>query len=156
WCDEVRRLCEAEVGSSADRTPGRNPVGDEPLVARLDAIATGLRLRRQLDGLVPDEATEASRREVVRRLNELQLLADGELAGLKPGTVCHREVAARVRNGLAETRVAIQNALTVLQLEPLHQALAIEGLRADLEWLSVVVARLDGEIPPPPMAWLDV
>ena len=54
------------------------------LTSRLDAIGAGLRLRRQLDGLGPDEPIESSRREVVRRLTELQLLAD--LAMTKPCT----------------------------------------------------------------------
>ena len=34
--------------------------------------------------------------------------------------------------------------------------MAIEGLRADLEWLSTLVARVDGETPHPITAWLDV
>jgi hypothetical protein len=126
------------------------------VTARLDAIASGLRLRRKLDGLVPDEANESSRREVVRWLFELQRQVNDEPAGLRPGTPMHREVAARVRSGLTSARVAAQNVLTVLQFEPLHQAMAIEGLRADLEWWSAVVARLDGDIAPPAAVWIDV
>ena len=45
---------------------------------------------------------------------------------------------------------------TGLRLGPLHQAMAIEGLRTDLEWLSTLVARLDQETPHPVTAWLDV
>ena len=50
----------------------------------------------------------------------------------------------------------VRTVLTVQRLGPLHQAMAIEGLRSDLEWLSMLVARVDGETPLPVSAWLDV
>jgi hypothetical protein len=156
WCDEARRLCEVQVESSWEIASRRGEGASALLTARLGAIATGLRLRRRLDGLVPDPPTETSRRDVVRRLVELQALCDPELAGLERGTPRHREIAAWLRDALAATRISVQNVLTVLQFEPLHQAMAIEGLRAELEWQSAVVARLDGESPPPLGVWLDV
>ncbi len=136
--------------------PRRGDGASATLADRLDAIGEGIRLRRRLDGLVPDEATESSRRAVVNRLVELQRAAGEELAGLRSGTARHREVATRAREWLGEARIAVRNALTVLQFEPLHQAMALEALRADLEWLSVVVARLDGEAPLAPTVWLDI
>jgi hypothetical protein len=145
WCEEARRLCDARETSDL-----------ESLSARLNAIDAGLRLRRQLDGLGPDDAIESSRREVVRRLTELQLLADAAMTGLAPGTPATHLVASRVKEGLTDARAAIRSALTGLRLGPLHQAMAIEGLRTDLEWLSTLVARLDGEAPHPVSAWLDV
>ena len=65
-------------------------------------------------------------------------------------------MAARAKEGLAEARAAVRTVLTVPRLGPLHQAMAIEGLRTDLEWLSMLVARVDGETPHPVSAWLDV
>ena len=75
---------------------------------------------------------------------------------MRPGTARHREVATRAKEWLVEARVAARNVLTVLQFEPLHEAMALEALRADLEWLSIVVARLDNEAPQAPAVWLDV
>ena len=124
-------------------------------MARLDAIASGMKIRRRLDAQESDAATERVRRDVVGRLAELQRRTVEDLAALPRGSARHREVAARVRQWLGEARVASQNMLTVLEFEPLHQAMAIEALRADLEWLGVAVARLDGEPPPAPGLWLD-
>jgi hypothetical protein len=145
WCDEAQQLREGPESSDL-----------ESLTRWLNAIDPGLRLRRQLDALGPDEATEASRRDVVRRLTELQLLTDNELANLKPGTPAHQLVAARAKEGLADARTAVQNVLGGLRLTPLQQALAFEGLRTDLEWLSTLVARLDQETTHRMTAWLDV
>jgi hypothetical protein len=156
WCEQARGLGGSVIGDAMGDGAPRAPGGAEALAARLDAIREGLRLRRRLDGLVPDEETESVRHQVVCRLIELERAAGEELAGLMPGTPRYREVAARVRDGLSEARVAAQNVLTVLQFEPLHQAMAIAGLRVDLEWWSLLVARLDGEVPPAPSAWLDV
>ncbi len=138
-------MCEARESSDL-----------ESLSAWLNAIDAGLLLRRQLDGLGPDETIESSRREVVRRLTELQLLAEAAMTGLQPGTPAVHLVAARVKEGQIEARAAVRSVLAGLRLGPLHQAMAIEGLRADLEWLSTLVARLDEETPPPVSTWLDV
>jgi hypothetical protein len=145
WCEDARRLCDARETSHL-----------ESLSAWLNAIDTGILLRRQLDGLGPDETIESSRREVVRGLTELQLLGAAAMTGLEPGTPAVHLVAARVKEGLLEARAAIRTVLTGLRLGPLHQAMAIEGLRADLEWLSTLVARLDEETPHPVSTWLDV
>ncbi|HKI20165.1 MAG TPA: ion transporter, partial [Isosphaeraceae bacterium] len=145
WCEQVQRLCEA---------PSNN--GSESLTARLQAIGQGLRLRRRLDGLTPDEPIVSSRLAVLRCLTVLQQLAAEELRSLDQGTPRRREVAARVKEWLFETRAAVRGVLNGLRFGPLHQALEIEGLRADLEWLSVGVARLDQEAPHPLTAWLDV
>jgi hypothetical protein len=145
WCEQVQRWCEAP---SSD--------GPESLTARLQAIGQGLRLRRRLDGLTPEEPTVSSRLAVLRCLTVLQQLAAEELGPLEQGTPRRREVATRVKQWLFETRAAIRGVLNGHRSGLLHQALEIEGLRADLEWLSVVVARLDQETPHPLTAWLDV
>ena len=145
WCEEARRLCDARETSDL-----------ESLSAWLNAIDAGLLLRRQLDGLGPDDAIESIRREVVRGLTKLQLLASAAMTGLQPGTPAVHLVAARVKEGMLEARAAIRTVLTGSRLGPLHQAMAIEGLRGDLEWLSTLVARLDGETPHPVSTWLDV
>jgi len=145
WCDQARRLCEDRESSGRDR-----------LAIRLDAVAAGLRLRRQLDVLGPDGPVESSRRGIVRRLTELQQLADLEMDALVPGTPPYNDVADRVKHGLEDVRVALRNVLTGIRPGPLPQAMAIEGLRTDLEWQSALVARLDRETPHPATAWLDV
>jgi hypothetical protein len=155
WCDEARGL-SGGAGSLGDGDAPRQAGASATLTARLDAIAEGIRLRRRLDGLVPDAETESWRRQVVCGLAELQRLAGEELAALRPGNARHREVAARVKDWLAEARVAARNVSTILQFEPLHEAMALEALRADLEWLSIVVARLDQEPPQAPAVWLDI
>ena len=139
WCDQARRSCE-EPGSS----------DLENLTRWLNAIDEGLRLRRQLDGLGPDETIESSRREVVRRLTELQLLADRR-DGEPEARHARRTSVSRhgSRRGWPRRGPPSGTSLTGLRLGPLHQAMAIEGLRADLEWLSTLVARLDGETPHP-------
>ena len=63
---------------------------------------------------------------------------------------------ARLKEWLFETWAAIRGVLNGHRLSPLHQALEIEGLRTDLEWLSVIVARLDQEATSPPTVWLEV
>jgi hypothetical protein len=149
WCDEARGLCD--VAASANGLLN----GRDLAMARLDAMAAGMKVRRHLDGLEPDAATEKARRVVVGRLAELERRTVDDLQDLQLGTARHREVAARARRWLGEARVAAQNILTVLEFEPLHQAMAIEALRTDLEWLGAVVARLDDESPPAPGVWLD-
>ena len=95
WCEAARGLCGATAGIPADGVARRGHGAFATLVERLDAIGEGIRLRRRLDGLVPDAATEPCRRAVVCRLAELQRTVGEELAGLRPGTSLHREVATR-------------------------------------------------------------
>ena len=78
------------------------------------------------------------------------------MEALAPGTPRYCDVADHAKDGLADLRVALRNVLTSVRLGPLHQAMAIEGLRTDLEWQSALVARLDRETPHPLTAWLDV
>ena len=156
WCNGTRRFSDAAaVSLETVDALGRDATRDL-LISRLDAIGEGIRLRRRLDGLVPDPETESGRHQVVCKLAELQHLAGEDLANLKPGNVRYREVATRAKEWLVEARVAARNVSTVLQLEPLHEAMALEALRADLEWLNIVVARLDREAPQSPAVWLDV
>jgi hypothetical protein len=145
WCDQSRKLCECPESLGPDR-----------LANWLDAVAAGLRLRRQLDVVGPDGPVESSRRHVVRGLTQLQQLAGSELGSLAAGTPCYDHVADHVKAGLADMRAALRSVLAPARPRPLHQAMALEGLRNELEWLSVLVARLDGETPHPPTAWLDV
>ena len=98
----------------------------------------------------------STRLAVLRCLTVLQQLAAEEFGSLDQGTPRRREVSARLKEWLFETRAAVRGVLNGHRLSPLHQALEIEGLRADLEWLSVIVARLDQEATSPPTAWLEV
>ena len=145
WCDETRLYGES-------RETGK-PVA---LTDRLDAIAEGIRLRRQLDGVGPGEPIESTRRALVRRLSELQVIAATEMGSLVAGNPGHSEVAVRAREWLMDVRASLRNLLTITRLNSLLQAMAIEGLRNELEWLSVVVARLDRETSHPLTAWLDI
>ena len=145
WCEQAHRVCE---------TPGNT--GTASLPSRLDAIAGGMRLRRQLDRVGPDQPLESSRRDLVRQLIELQVLAEGETVALVQGTSCYKEVAERVKDWLTESRASLRNVLSELRLGPLQQAMVMEGLRTDLEWLSALVSRLDGETASTVTAWLDV
>jgi hypothetical protein len=145
WCEQAQGWCEAP-----------ECIGPASLASRLDAIAAGLRLRRQLDLVGPDPPVESSRRELVRRLTELQLLTAHEMGALVQESSCHKEVADRVKDWLTEARAAVRNAHGSLRLGPLQQAMALEGLRTDLEWSSAILARLDGETAFPGTAWLDV
>jgi hypothetical protein len=122
----------------------------------LDAVTAGMRLRRRLDGHRHDESREASRRDLVRRLTELELQAAEAMGALVHGTSAFNEVHRRVKNWLAEIRASLRGVVCDLRLGALRQALAIEGLRSDLEWQSTVLARLDGEAAVPAAAWLDV
>ena len=110
WCEEARGLTGAGDPGPVDGHAQRVQDSSSALTARLDAIGEGIRLRRKLDGLVPDEESESGRREVVCLLAELQKLASEDLASLRPGTTRHREVATRVKEWLVEARVAARNA----------------------------------------------
>ena len=133
-------------------------------LARVPISGTCRAAQRHRRGIAP---SQAARRAGARRdnridpargralLTELQLLADRDMSSLEPGTPSHQLVAARAKEGLAD-RGGRSRGTHGPRLGPLHQAMAIEGLRTDLEWLSTLVARLDGETPHPVTAWLDV
>ncbi len=57
---------------------------------------------------------------------------------------------------LAEARITLRNLVSDHALDALARALAIDGLRTDLEWLGMLVTWLDRETPPGRMAALDV
>jgi hypothetical protein len=145
WCEQARLLCEAPKSAEPAR-----------LTRRLNAVAKGLRLRRQLDQQRPEEPLETSRRELVRRLTALELHTAGEMQVLPRGTSHQDEVAVRVKEWLSDVRSSVRSVVCDLRLGALRQGLATEGLRTDLEWLSALVARLDGEAAPSAAARLDV
>ncbi len=145
WCERARRLCEESAFTEL-----------ESLTNRLDGIAAGLLLRRQLDLLGPGEPNESARRAVLRALIELQLYADAEMASLIPGSPAHDLLARRSKDWLAEVRGTLRDLSTGASVDPLHQAMAIEGLRGELEWLGALVDRLERETPQPATAWIDV
>ena len=145
WCEQVQRLCEV---------PSRN--GPESLTARLEAIGEGLRLRRRLDGLTPDEPIVSSRLAVLRSLTVLQQLAAEEL-GLWTRVLL---AAAKSRPG-SRSGCSRRGPPSVTYRNGFRLSLCIRPWRSrgcEPIWngLSVLVARLDQETPNPPTAWLDV
>jgi hypothetical protein len=144
WCQRVQPLCADQCRDGA-----------ETLIARLDSIGAGFRLRRQLDGEIDDQQAEAARRAVVPVLTDLQARA-AEQIGPSVLSKLRKDVSARLRGWLGETRATIRGITTDVGKGPLPQAMAIESLHGDLEWLSGILARLDGEAPHPFTAWLDV
>ena len=74
----------------------------------------------------------------------------------EPGVGDRQVLAGRVKEWLSESRITLRNLLTDHTLDPLGRALAVEGLRTDLEWLSVLVARLDCDPPVSRTASLEV
>ena len=81
--------------------------GPECLANRLDAIAAGLRPAAAARRAGTDRSVESNRREVVRRLSELQQIADVALGALTPGRPCFSDVADHVRMGLADVRATL-------------------------------------------------
>jgi hypothetical protein len=145
WCEQARRLCEAHESS-----------GPESLPDRLDAIAAGLVFRRQLDLGAPDEPVESTRRDVLRWLSELQALTDAEMELHVPDKERHDLLVRRSRDWLDQVRSALRSVSSTASVGLLQQALAIEGLRNELEWHAALIHRLDGETPHPASAWIDV
>jgi hypothetical protein len=128
----------------------------ECIGAFLDAIGEGLRLRRRFDGIIADQKFAALRRSIMTRLVALQVLATEVQANLLPETPANREFSTRLKDWLTETDDALRNELARARSRPLDHAMVLEGLRADLEWFSTILAHLDGEKPPPLAALLDV
>jgi hypothetical protein len=145
WCERARRLGEAHTGSAA-----------ASLATRLDLVAGGLLLRRQLDSSWQSEDVEKTRRELLQVLTELQLGADSLMASLVCGTELHEVVARRSREWLDDVKAELRTVTSAAASDPMHQALAIEGLRNELEWHSAVIDRVDRETPDPATVWLDV
>ena len=139
-------------GASRAKKLGESPIDSRPesLASRLDLIGAGLILRRQLDAPVQSDEIENTRRELLCSLAELQQAADAQLTALVPGTERHELLARRSREWLAEIKSALRSISGAVGPDPLHKALAIEGLRSDLEWHSAIIDRLDHETPDPP------
>jgi hypothetical protein len=78
-------------------------------------------------------------------------LERGDLAGAR-----REAVAVRVKEWLTDTKVTLRNVVSDHQRSPLSRALAIEGLRSDVDWLSSLIARLDQERSPSRTAALEV
>lgn len=131
-------------------------VGPGHVSARLDAVDHGLRLRKKLDRRVLDVAGEAVRRRVADRLFALESAIDRESDSFEPGSRARGLIATRVRGWLGETRAAVRDLSTNTTEDPLVVALALEGLRSDLDWLSVLIARLDHEPPHSPALLIEV
>ena len=145
WFEQARRLSEAH-----------DNIGPKSLSDRLDSIAAGLRLRRQLDLSGPGDPAHSIRRELLQALAKLQLQADALMTSLAPGAERDDLIVGRTREWLDEVRATLRNIATGPSVDVLRQALAIEGLRTELEWHSSLIDRLDHETPHPASAWLDV
>ena len=145
WCEQARQLIE-----SGERGEG------EFLTLLLAHIDAGIRLRRPLDHRPPDAAPEGCRRAILRRLTKLRQAVGEVLDDRELGAGDRQLLAGRVKEWLLESRITLRNLLTDHTLDPLGRALAVEGLRTDLEWLSVLVARLDCDPPVSPTASLEV
>ncbi len=145
WCEQARRLCEAHQGA-----------GSETLSNRLDCIGAGFLLRRQLDPLGPGEATLSTRRAVLRDLAELQKLIEAELDSHPLEKACHELISAWSKDWLDKVRLALHKLTSTAAADSLPKALAIEGLRGEVEWQGALLDRLDRETSHPASAALDV
>jgi hypothetical protein len=144
WAERARALLEAEK---------RGEHSSLGLVISL--IEEGTRLRRGLDRVVAGGPPEASRQSVLRRLHGLRWTLLERLDGMGPSSEGQRTVARRVKDWLSESRFILRHLLTDSKLDRLARALAVEGMRCDLEWLSALIARLDREPMPSPTAALE-
>ncbi|HMF37173.1 MAG TPA: hypothetical protein VKF17_11055, partial [Isosphaeraceae bacterium] len=145
WCEQARQLIE----------PGERGEG-EFLARLLGHIDAGIRLRRPLDQRPPGAASEGCRRAILRRLTKLRQAVGEVLDDRELGVGDRQVLAGRVKEWLSQSRITLRNLLTDHTLDPLGRALGVEGLRADLEWLSVLVARLDRDPTPSRTAALEV
>jgi hypothetical protein len=144
WSERARALLEAEKRGDC------HSLG--LLIALIDE---GTRLRHALDRVVVDQQREASRSTILRLLHELRRTLLERLERMKPGSEGQRTVARRVKDWLSESRFILRNLLTDSKLDRLARALAVEGMRGDLEWQSALIARLDREPAPSPTAALE-
>jgi hypothetical protein len=92
----------------------------------------------------------------MRRLSELREAVVDAFDNLGPGSPGREVLAGRVKDWLAEAKVALRGLVTDHLLDPLCRALGVEGLRGDLDWYSAIIARLDHEPPPCRTAALEV
>ena len=149
WCEQARILFE-----HAERCED-NGQGDL-LIRLLVHIDAGIRLRRPLDSHQSDAASERHRRTILRRLAKLRQAVGDILEQRKLTAGDCQVLAARVKDWISEARNTLRDTLTDHTLDRLGRALAVEGLRYDLESLSVLVAWLDRDPPPSRTARLEV
>ena len=146
WCDRASELVER---SQRD--------GDDHLAGLLDHVEAGVRIRRLLDGQAPDAGLEpVAPRRRCDASSSCIMRSQRPWTGSRPTP---RRAGARrptSRNGSARRRAALRAIPTDPALDTLGRALAVEGLRGDLEWLSVLVSRLDREPPQRQTAYLEV
>lgn len=145
WREQADRLLDA-----ASERPRAG------LAQLLAHIGEGVRLRRPLDLLNPGGPTEACRRAIVRRLRALVQAVDHLLDQAGPERNEHTVLASQVENWLEDSRLALRKLLVDRHLTPLSRALGVEGMRGELDWLSSLVARLDGERAPSRIAHLEI
>ena len=145
WCEQARRLVD-----------GASQGNGEVLARVLGLIDAGIQLRRPLDRPLPETLTDARRRTLLRWIIRLRQAAEAILDA-QPLAPIERDLLARkVKYWLADSRSGLRNLMSDPRVDPLGRALAVEGLRADLEWLSGLVARLDHEQAASPGAVLEV
>jgi hypothetical protein len=109
-----------------------------------------------MDPLPPDNPAAPTRRAIARALEELKHSFEEALPPPEPGTPAMTALSRQVREWLVEARISLQQIVTGSTLDPLGRALAVEGLRGDVEWLSALISRLDREPPPLATAYLEV
>ena len=151
WCEQARDLVE-----QAERGEGKGEGEGHVLARLLDLIDAGIRLRRPLDQQPPDAASEASRRAILRCLVHLRQAVGDILDHRELGAGDRLVLAGRVKDWQSESRITLRDLSTDHTLDRLGRALAVEGLRYDLEWLGVLVAWLDRDPPPSRTARLEV
>ncbi|WP_165228910.1 ion transporter [Aquisphaera insulae] len=160
WTDRAHALVEAAEGGD----------GLTLLHRRLDLLGEGFRLRQATDAkgesAGPGPGEEQARESALRALILLQRAvleqvdaeiarspdvepdpfhAEGEDDGRAEPATARAIVAARVKEWLPLGKAALRSLVADHQVRRMGRALAVHGMRGDLEWLSDVVARLDGE-----------
>ncbi len=128
-------------------SPSANPWRDGAglFAARIEAIDDGLRLRRRLDRFTGETPEAACRLAVAERLTWIEEQVDQHAFTQETEREERSLLANRVRGWLGEAKAAVRALAGNSALDPLAAALALEGLRGDLEWFSRIIARLDRE-----------
>ena len=137
------------AGAGAGREEGERD-GAERSSACSTTSSRASGCRRTLDGAASCASPEAARRTIARRLAELRQAVERILDRARAASP-HRHGAGRSRQGVAGRgpgRPAKHP--DRVRSRPSGARPGVEGLRGDLEWLGVLVARLDREPPPTP------
>jgi hypothetical protein len=145
WSEQARKLTEQH-----------RPGADGELGRFLESIERGIALRRPLDRENPASSMGAGRRTLVRLLTELRQSVEQNLDTWPLSSSDHDLLVQTVRRWLGETRLVLSKLVDGPSLDLLGRAFAIEGLRADIEWLSGLIARLDRERPHSAVATIEV